>query len=191
MTDSTLTLREFFDANIEDFSSRVGPGIDAYQEAKSVRQSIEQDSRLIRWPWVRDAVVEKATGILDLNLLDIIVSGWKKYMQISKYADRKKYGTEEAILVPLAEHTIESKQSPYVEVLLRDHPVGRVVFDLSLSLTLEGFVLKIQDGSIREIQSGSGKGIGELSLSGQSIYKKESKPLHLPGHLSLGRGIPL
>ena len=67
--------------------------------------------------------------------------------------------------MPLAEHTAKSEHHPYVEILLKEQPVGQIVFDLEFSLALEGFVLKIQDGTIREIHTGSGK--GECSLSGR------------------------
>ena len=142
-------------------------------------------------PWTLIDGPEKAHDVLNLNVVDALGEAWKKYSEIMKYADREKYGPEEIILAPLAEHTVKSKHHPYVEVLLRDVPVGRVEFDLEFSLTLEGFVLKIQDGMIREIKTGSAKGEANLTLASVSLFKRETQSLHFPGHIPLREGILL
>ena len=191
MSEEKLTLRELFEVNASDLSARARSGFDVYQAAQNARQAIAKESRAIRWPWVRDAIAEKTSELIDGNVVDVLVGAWKKYMQIERYADPTKYGPEETILAPLAEHTVESKQHPYIEILLQERPVGRVTFDLGFSLTLEGFVLKIRGGAIQEIETGSGKGALSLSLADVTLLKKESKSLHFPGHVSLGSGIPL
>ena len=66
-----------------------------------------------------------------------------------------------------------------------------MTFDLEFSLRLEGFVLKIRDARIMEILAGSGKGEGALSLVEVPLWKREMRPIQFPGHLSLGKGIPL
>jgi hypothetical protein len=110
-------------------------------------------------------------------------------MEIEPYADLKKYGGED-ILAPLKTHTLKSQHHPHLEILLREHEVGRVTFDLDCSLILKGFVLKIRDAKILEILTGSGKGEGMLSLSQVSLWHQELKPVRFPGSISLGQGIP-
>lgn len=191
MTEATITLRDLFGVDANDLTARAGPGLDVYRTSENIRQAIQKESRAIRWKWVRDLVAKKAGEILDLNVIDVLLEAWKKYMQIEQYADRQKYGPEEVILVPLAEHTLKSEHHPYVEILVKEQPVGQIVFDLEFSLALEGFVLKIQDGTIREIQTGSAKGEGSLSLAETILLKRELKPIHFLGHIDLGRGVPL
>jgi hypothetical protein len=191
MSENELTLRDMFEVNSGDLSARAGAGVDVYQAAQSARQAIEKESRAIRWPWVRNAVAEKTSEVLDLNVVDVLVEAWKKYMEIAQYADRNKYGPDETILAPLAEHTVDSQQHPYIEILLQEQPVGRVTFDLDFSITLQGFVLTIRGGVIREIQTGSGKGEVSLSLADVTLLSKESKSIKFPGRISLGSGIPL
>jgi hypothetical protein len=192
MTENgTITLRELFKVDPKEVTARAGSGVDLYQAATEIKESVKREARAIRWPWVRDLVAEKAHDVLNLNVVDVLGEAWKKYAEIEKYADRQKYGPEDSILVPLVEHTVKSKHHPYVEILLHEKPVGRVEFDLDFSLTLAGFVLKIQDGIIREIQTGSAKGEGKLALATVTLFKRETKPLDFPGHIPLGPGIPL
>jgi hypothetical protein len=189
--DGTITLRELFKVDPNEITARARSGMDLYQGAKELKESVKKEARAIRWPWVRDLVADKARDVLNLNVVDVLAEAWKKYAEIEKYADSQKYGPEESILVPLAEHTVKSKHHPYVEILLHEKPIGRVEFDLEFSLTLEGFVLKIQDGIIREIQTGSAKGEGKLTLATVALLKRETKPIDFPGHIPLGQGIPL
>ena len=140
---------------------------------------------------MRKAVAEESQDLLNLNVLDVLVDAWKKYLQIEQYADAAKYGPGEKILAPLAEHTVKSQHHPCLQILLKEHEVGSVKFNLEFSLTLEGFVLMVQDAKILEIQTGSGKGEGSLSLAEITLWKREVKPVRFPGHISLGSGIPL
>ncbi len=47
---------------------------------------------------------------------------------------------------------------------MREHSLGRIVFDVTLVLTLKGLVLKIQDGKIKAIQTDSCEGNGTIAL---------------------------
>jgi hypothetical protein len=190
MTDATLTLGELFEVDPHELCTRVGSGIDVHHAADSARQAIAKEASSIRWPWVRDAVAEKSRDVLDLNVVDVLVAGWKRYMDIEQYADQNKYGHEE-ILAPLATHTLRSQHHPYLQILLKEREVDRVTFDLDFSLNLEGFVLKIRDARIVEILTGSGTGEGALSVKQVSLWDRELKPVRFPGHLSLGQGILL
>ena len=191
MTEATITLRDLFDVDVNDLSARAEPGVDVYQTVEEIREEIRKGSRAIRWAWVRDVIAKKSAEILDLNVVDVLLEAWKKYMLIEQYAEKSKCEPKETILCPLAEHTVTSEHHPYLEILLKERPVGRIIFDLEFSLTLEGFVLKIQDGAIREIQTGSGKGEGSLSLAKTVLLKRELQPIRFPGHIHLGTGIPL
>jgi hypothetical protein len=190
MTEGTLTLRELFEVDPNELSARVGSGLDGQHVADKVRQEVAKEASSIRWQWVRDAVAAKSQTLLDMNVVEVLVSSWKKYMEIQQYADLKKHGHEE-ILTPLATHTLKSEHHPFVQILLKEHEVGRVTFDLDFSLNLEGFVLKIQDARILEILTGSVTGEGTLSLAAVSLWDQKLKPLRFPGSLSLGQGIAL
>lgn len=191
MSETILTLRDLFGVDPKDLSARIEPGLDVYQAAQKARQEIANDSRAIRWLWVRSAVADESRDLLNLNVVDVLLSAWKKFMQIEEYADPKKHPPEEKNFVPLAAHTIESAHHPSVRILLSGKEVGSVEFDLEFSLDLEAFVLVVQNGKVMAIQTGSGKGRGSLSLAGVELWKRELAPVHFPGSIALGTGFPL
>jgi hypothetical protein len=191
VSEETIKLRTLFEVDARQISAQVGPGLDVYQSAQNIQKAIHEESRAIRWSWVRKLAAEKSEEILDLNVLDVLLGAWKKYAEIRQYADPRKYGPQETILVPLGEHTVTSEHHPYVEILLNDQPVGRVVFDLKFSLVLKGFVLNIQGGAIWEIQAGSAKGEGSLALAETVLLKRELQPISFPGDIHFAHGISL
>jgi len=191
MSETALTLRELFQIDSKDVSVRVEPGIDAYEDAKIARQTIARESRAIRWPWVRQAIADQTSEILNLNVLDALGEAWKKLSEVEEYADSKKHKPSDKNLVPLVEHTIKSQHEPELKILLHGHKIGSVKFNLEFSLTLDGFDLAIQNARIMEIQTGNAKGEGSLSLGGVSLWKQEWAPVHFPGQISLRPGISL
>jgi hypothetical protein len=186
-----ITLRELFKVDPKDITLKAEPGVDLYRSAEEIKASIQKEARAIRWPWVRDAIAEKAKDFMNLDVVEVLGEAWKKYAEVEKYADRKKYGPEVSVLVPLVEHTVSSKHHPKVEVLVHEVPVGSVEFDLEFSITFDACELKIQDAAIREILPGSARGEASLKLAGVTLLKRESRPLSFPGRIPLGKGIPL
>jgi hypothetical protein len=180
-----------FEVDPKDFSGKLESGLDAEKTTQAMRDEIAKEASTIRWPWVRDAVAAESKDLLNLNVIDVLVDTWKKYMNIKQYGDTEKYRPGEEILAPLATHTVKAEHHPYIQILLKEREVGRVVFDLDFSLVLEGFVLKIRDARIMEILTGSGKGEGMLSLVEVPLWKRDLKSVRFPGQISLGNGIPL
>ena len=191
MSEPTLTLRQLFEVNPDDLSVRAESSFDLDQDVQRARQQIEKESRAIRWPWVRKRVAGEARALLNLNVVDVLVSAWKKYMEIEQYADPTKYPPSKRLSVPLVTHTLKLVHHPSLEILLKGQTIGSIASDLEFSLALEGFVLVIQGAKIVEIQTGDGKGEGCLSLASFSLWKQEMKPLHFPGQIRLGDGVSL
>jgi hypothetical protein len=160
------------------------------RQHKKRRQEIANESRAIRWPWVRSAVAEESRDLLNLNVVDVLLDTWKKYMQIEQYGDPKEHTPQEKIFAPLANHTVKSEHHPCVKILLKGKEVGSIEFSLEFSLTLESFVLVIQNGKVMEIQTGLGKGEGSLALVETELWKQELTLVHFPGSISLGSGFP-
>jgi hypothetical protein len=191
MSDTVLSLRELFQIDSKDVSVRVEPGIDVYETVKGARETIARESRAIRWPWVRRAIADQTSEILNLNVLDSLGEAWKKLSEVEEYADPKKHKASDRNLIPLVEHTIKSQHEPELKILFHGNEIGSVKFNLEFSLMLDGFELAIQNARIMEIQTGSAKGEGSLSLAGISLWKYEWAPVHFPGQISFTSGIPL
>ena len=69
--------------------------------------------------------------------------------------------------------------------------MGSLEFTITLALKLEGVVLKVRGGKIREISAGRCRGKGTLECAGVALLQKETDPYELPGRVSLGEGIDI
>ncbi|HSM40470.1 MAG TPA: hypothetical protein VK862_06940, partial [Afifellaceae bacterium] len=116
----------------------------------------------ISWPAASGAIADALKDALDVTLADVLKGAWAKANELDAALKRP---AGETTLVPLAEHTVKSVHHPEVEVVAR-HPVAggapaqesviaTLVFDAEFVLTLEGVVLKVRDGAIADITSGT------------------------------------
>ena len=69
--------------------------------------------------------------------------------------------------------------------------MGSLEFTITLALKLEGVVLKVRGGKIREISAGRCRGKGTLECAGVALLQKETDAYDLPGRVSLGEGIDI
>lgn len=191
MNQSSITLNKFFFERKKDLSSKRLSALESVPRVVSLRGTILRDAKVVGWPATWSEIVGKMKDLLDIGIPEIMVSAWNKYQILLKYLDRKKYGPDETFLVPLAEHTIRSVHRPFIEVLINDQSVGKIQFGIDLSLHLKGIILKIQDGKIKEILTGSCKGKGILKCEDLIIMERETDSVPLPGSISLGEGLPI
>jgi hypothetical protein len=191
MSEADITLKELFALDAEKIAANAKSALAASQGTALLKEKLLKEVKRVPWPSVGDAILGKVGDLLDIKLVDVLVLAWKKYRLLAKYADRDRYSPDEVVLVPLATHTVTAEQHPYIEILVREQPLGKIVFDVSLSLMLEGFVLKIQDGKIKAIQTGSWQGKGTIALEKETLVEKDLGPVTLPGSIDLGEGISL
>lgn len=184
MTPPRLTLGTLF---AEDGSS----DLESATVKDAMRARLSLDAPAISWPLVRDQVSEKLAAALDTNLADVFVATWNKHQALQRYRDREKFPPDKVYSVPLAKHTIKSKHRPYLEILVGEASVGEIVFDVALSLVIEGFRLEIQDARIRSIKTGTLDGKATLSLVGATLVERNLDRITLPGSLDLGEGVAI
>ncbi len=191
MNNAEITLCRIFGyqgKNVAELKSKALEGVAA---VSALKQTIEKGASGIKWPVALGEVVEQVGSLLDVPLGAIISAAWNKYRVLTKYCDPKKYSPDETFLVPLLEHTITSKHRPYIDVLLDDHPIGRINFAIDVSLTLKGFIAKVQGGRLREIKVGACKMKGTIACEDFPLLEKESDSVDLPGSIDLGEGVPI
>lgn len=191
MDKSQITLNQFFSFKGEELSQSRLSAMESSRKISSLKEVFSKEVKGIRWHVVFNEIMKKVGDLLNIGVSDIMVMAWNKYSLLLKYLDREKYSPDETFLVPLAEHTIKSEHHPYIEILINDKTVGKIGFDINISLNLEGIILKIQDGKIKEILTGSCKGKGTISHGDFVISEKSLEPIQLPGSIDLGEGIPI
>jgi hypothetical protein len=136
----------------------------------------------------RVKALARGEDIGDIEGRELLLKVEKSHLIVMK---REKYPPEESILVPLSTHEVKSVHHPSLEIFIDDHPLGKMVFDLTVTLKLKGIILKIQDARIKKIRTGECRGTGVFKFGEIVLLKKESEDIPLPGSISLGDGIAL
>lgn len=157
-----LTLNSFFEPSRDDI----------IRAAKSRSKEVQA---VLLGPF-EQTLHEEAQNALNISIPGILVRAW------SQYDDVKKHLVADATsLLPLVEHSIVSNHEPYVQISRAGTPLFQVHFGVTLTMAIEGLVLKIRSHRIEQIAAGKFTASGELQCEGVTIGKKESKPLAIPG----------
>jgi hypothetical protein len=182
MPGNNLTLTELFNLKKEP------PTFD--QKVRSDFAAAEKEVAIttVAWPLLEDKILETLVEMFDLKLLDLCLTGWRKYEDLQEYADRKKHPLGEKNEVPLAEHEIISKHRPKLEISVGKYK-KTLAFDLNACLKLEDVVLQIQDGRIKGVQPGTCGGEATLEWENVTLIKAKTKNIRLGEPVPLGEGI--
>jgi hypothetical protein len=101
-----------------------------------------------------DQVAAVADSVLDLDLGDLVVAGWRKQGQLAAAAERTAANPGTSELVELATHRVSSVHHPYVELLVNDVRVTTVNFELDLEFEIKALVATVRDGHLVSLHSG-------------------------------------
>lgn len=123
----------------------------------------------------------KIAELFDIPISDVLLSSWKKATEVQALLYKSKASPDETFFAGLAEHTINSEHHPYVEITIKAQTIKRIEFIVRLFIKLNGFVLKIKSGDIKEIQTGTCEIGGTLDYEGVRIAEKRFEPISLPG----------
>ncbi len=173
------------------FADNGSPGLQSETVQDAVQARLSLDAPALSWPLVRDQLSEKLSAAFDTTLSDVLIAAWNRYQALQRYRDREKFPPDKVYLVPLAKHKIQSKHRPYLEILVGEATLTKVVFDVSLAVEIEGFQLEIRDATIRSIKTGALKGEATLYLAGAKLLEKNLDRMALPGTLHLGEGVAI
>lgn len=186
MSDEVLNLKQLVRVSADQAGQILGK-TETYQ---AMREAVEKVPGL-KWPIFTKQIQAHLEDALDMDLLEILLSGWKKYRGLQQYRDRSKYPPNQTSLVPLGKHTLKSAHKPSVDVMADEVLLARVTLDVALSLEIEGLILAIRDARIREIAAGRCRGEARLACAGVEIVKKEIVSFDLPGRINLKEGIEI
>ncbi len=185
-----VSVKALFSEDITDIGKKMSE-LEGMEAVTAIKDSFLEKAAGVKWSDLFAEVCQGAQDLLNIKIKDILIGAWQKHKEIKKYADREKYSPGETVLCPLTRHKVKSIHHPSVEILVNDHTLGRMVFDLVLLFDLEGFILKIRDARIVEILTGSCRGSGTFRYDEVVLLKKESGKIPMPGSISLGEGIPI
>ena len=139
------------------------------------------------------AVQEAATtaaALLKVDLIDVLVRGWREYRDIVSAARRTLAAPLSTELVSMATHEVTLDQRPSVNILVDGQRVATLQLGLSIVFDLNALLLGISGGRLTGVRSGRCDITATLAVQGTGMLSKRAH-LELPAVISLRRGIRL
>jgi hypothetical protein len=115
-----------------------------------------------------------ADGLLDLDLGDLVIAGWRKQDQLVAAAERTAANPGTSEVVELANHHIDSVHRPFVELLVNDVHVATVNFELDLKVEVRALVVTVRDGHMVSLHSGDCDVTATLTAEGVQLASRRA-----------------
>jgi hypothetical protein len=138
-----------------------------------------------------------AHELLDLDLGDLAVAGWRRHAALTAAADRTRVNPGSSEVVDLAAHRITSVHRPYVELLLNDVHVATVRFELRVEFLVRALVATVRDGHVAALGFGACDVAATLAAEGMQLLEQRARldvslliPVPLPLHRHDGDAPP-
>jgi hypothetical protein len=158
-------------------------------DGRAFARSLVHLPRVTREAAVREAAVA-ATGLLKVDLIEVLVTGWREHRDIFTAARRTLEMPGSSELVGLAPHRISTVQQPAVGILIDNKRVHTLQLGLSIFFEVTGLVAGISHGRLAGVHAGRGHVGVALTIHEIEVLTKRTH-LELPGQLGLKRGFRL
>jgi hypothetical protein len=190
MSDSSLSLRTLF--SFPDPVRSKAPSSAETQEPSGKWQDFQsrlgREIKTIRWPAAMPDLTSKIGELFNIQLPELLVPSWKKAKELQEALEESKKSPDEVIFLNLAEHEITNKFHPYIEIRVAGLPLPKKIeFTVQIATTLKGINLKIQGGTIKEIQAGTCDFEGKVKYQDLTIADKKVGPIELLGVSTIAR----
>jgi hypothetical protein len=140
---------------------------------------------------VNHEIATVADKLLDLDLGDVLMSGWRKYTELTKAAERTLASPGSEEIVVLATHRIVSTHHPSVDLLVNGSKVHTFVFELQVAFDLNGVTAVLRQGGLVALRAGECVVTATLTLQGTPLELSRKGSIDLPLVVPLPRPIPL
>jgi hypothetical protein len=176
MNNSSLNLRTLF--SFPDPAAKTPPS----KEWQGFQSRLGREIKSIKWPAAMPDLASKIGELFNVELPDLFVSSWKKARELQEALEESRKSPEEIIVLDLAEHEITNEYHPYIEIRIAGMPLPKKIeFKVQIVTTLKGINLKVQAGTITEIQAGSCDFEGKIKYEDLTIADKKVGPIELLG----------
>jgi len=185
--DGVITAADLLFGSTEDANEALTRHV--MSAGRTTARAFERLPRVTREAAVREAAAV-AVGLLKVDLMEVLVSGWREHRDIFTAARRTLDIPGSKELVGLAPHRITTVQQPSVGILVDNHRVHTLQLGLSIFFEVTGLVAGIHAGRLAAIHAGRGELGLALTIHELEVLTKRSH-LELPGVKSLQRGFRL
>ena len=167
------TLREIF--QIPDQALDKGD-----EHWQAFKDKLKEEAKGIKWTAAMPDLAAKICELLDIKIHFILMTAWKKADALRQALADSKADPERSIYLDLVEHSIDYETNPFVEVKIKAVSVKKITLTVALNFKLKGFSLKVQDGAIIEINTGSCEAKGSIKYDKLTIAEKKLTPIKFP-----------
>jgi hypothetical protein len=176
MKNSPLNLRSLFSFPDPAVTT---PASNQWQEFQG---RLGREIKAIKWPAAMPDLASKIGELFNVELPDLFVSSWKKAKELQEALEESRKSPDEVIVLDLAEHEITNEYHPYIEIRIASMPLPKKIeFKVQIVTALKGINLKIQAGTITEIQAGSCDFEGKVKYQDLTLAQKKVGPIELLG----------
>jgi hypothetical protein len=188
-TTGTLTLGNVLLSGMHNLSERLGTGMDAGAESQEIREALANAAPGLPIGTVLDGVARAVEELLDVPVTDILGGAWARARDLRAAIQKTRESADATELVPLLGHTITSEHRPCVEIVKDDVAIARLVFPLKLDLRLEGVILRVRQGRISEVLSGTVKIKATMKFGDIVVLERALAPISIPGALEVAPAV--
>ena len=147
---------------------------------KAFQKKLTEEAKGIKWTAAMPDLGSKICELLDIKIHDILLTAWKKVEALRKVLEDSKQTPEKAVYLDLAEHALDYQSKPFIDVKLKGASIKKLTLTVLLNLKVKGFVVKVQNGAIRELQTGNCEAKGSIRYGTLSIAEKKLEPVKFP-----------
>jgi hypothetical protein len=158
---------------------------------KTFREKVSKEIKGVKWISSMPDLAPKVCELLDIKIPDVLITAWKKVEDLRAVLEKSKKTPDETIYLELAQHTINSEHKPSVDVKIKGATVKKIELVIQIGFNLKGFLLKIQNGAIREMQTGQCEAKGTIKYGGLTVAEKKLEPIKLPFSIPIPAELPL
>jgi hypothetical protein len=143
------------------------------------------------WQAIWQEIATVVDGLLNLDFGDMVISGWCKYSDLTKAAQRTLANPGSEEVVALASHRIVSTHHPSVDLIVNEATAHTFEFELTVVFDLTGVAAVVRRGDLVALRSGKCTVTATLKLEKAplELTRKAIIDLHLV--VPLRRPIPL
>jgi hypothetical protein len=139
---------------------------------------------------LRSRLATVAVAALDLDVLDVLLAGWRTHARLVAAANRTLASTGGEEVVNLVAHRLQSIHRPYVVVAVDGVQVARLDLEVIVIVDIKALVGVLRAGRLVSLRGGQGQVTATLAAEGIQLAEGRL-PLDLSVSLPLGSGIPL
>lgn len=118
----------------------------------------------------KDQLGVVADGLLNLDLGDLVIAGWRKHERLAAAAQRTAANPGSSERIQLATHRISSVHRPSVELLVNDTHLTNVNFELDIEFVITALEMTVRQGQVVSLHSGNCDISATLTAEGGSNW---------------------